>query len=73
MLEAHDVVAESSGRGALDRIAASDRYDVILCDLVMPWMPGMDLHDELTKADPLSAAAMIFLTGATFTPDAQRF
>jgi PAS domain S-box-containing protein len=73
VLAAHDVVAESSGRGALDRLAAGDRYDAILCDLVMPWMPGMDLHDELTKLDSASAAAMIFLTSGKLAPDAQRF
>jgi PAS domain S-box-containing protein len=73
VLSAHEVVAEASGRGALDRLAAGERYDVILCDLAMPGMSGMDVHQELTKVDPSSAARMIFLTGGVFTPAAQRF
>ena len=37
----HEVVTLSDGREALRRIAAGERFDVILCDLMMPEMSGM--------------------------------
>ncbi|HKE14596.1 MAG TPA: response regulator [Kofleriaceae bacterium] len=69
----HDVIALSSGREALDRVAAGERYDVILCDLMMPEMGGMDLHAGLLRAAPDQAGCMMFLTGGAFTPRARAF
>lgn len=67
-----DVVAVTSARDALDRIG-SDAFDVILCDLMMPQMTGMELHGVLANAAPHEAEKMIFMTGGTFTPNAQTF
>jgi CheY-like chemotaxis protein len=58
---------------ALQRIGAGDRYDVILCDLMMPQMTGMDLHAELCRSEPEQAGRMIFLTGGAFTPESRAF
>jgi C4-dicarboxylate-specific signal transduction histidine kinase/CheY-like chemotaxis protein len=69
----HDVVVLTSAGEARDRIVGGDRYDIILCDLMMPTMTGMDLHAELTALDPAQAARMILLTGGAFTPNARRF
>jgi CheY-like chemotaxis protein len=46
---------------------------VILCDLMMPDMTGMDLHAELARKLPEQATRMIFLTGGAFTPRAREF
>jgi PAS domain S-box-containing protein len=69
----HDVFLESSGRSAIGRIAAGDRFDVILCDLMMPEVTGMDLHGEVSKLDPRLASDMVFMSGGAFTPDARAF
>jgi PAS domain S-box-containing protein len=69
----HDVVATESARAALALCAGGERFDVILCDLMMPEMTGMDLYRELARLDPAQASRMIFLTGGAFTPNAQRF
>jgi CheY-like chemotaxis protein len=47
--------------------------DVILCDLMMPDLTGMDLHAELTATAPEVARRMVFLTGGAFTPAARAF
>ena len=73
LLSRHEVVAVQSGRAALADLAAGNCYDVILCDLMMPEMSGMEVHAELMGSDPGQAARMIFLTGGGFTPAAQRF
>ena len=69
----HDVVAVSSGRAALDLVARGERFDVILCDLMMPEITGMDLSERLAREAPDLARAMVFMTGGAFTPRAREF
>ncbi len=69
----HDVVALTHATEALARIHAGESFDVILCDLMMPDMTGMELHAELAKIDPARANGIIFLTGGAFTPAARAF
>ena len=69
----NEVVQAGGGREALERLSSGEKFDAILCDLMMPEMTGMDLHAELCRIAPGEAAAMIFLTGGTFTPEAQAF
>jgi CheY-like chemotaxis protein len=69
----HDVTALTSARDALDRIDRGERYDVVLCDLMMPDMTGMEFFDALLAKDPRLARATVFLTGGAFTPRAQEF
>jgi signal transduction histidine kinase len=69
----HDVVAITSAKEALARIEAGEHFDVILCDLLMPEITGMDLHAKLLRVQSEQAARMVFLTGGAFTPRAQAF
>ncbi len=69
----HAVIACNSAMDALVAIRADPRFDVILCDLMMPQMTGMDLHAELLRSLPDQAARMVFLTGGAFTPRARGF
>lgn len=69
----HDVVTIERAGEALERIGAGERFDVILCDLMMPQMTGMDLHAELSRVAPEQAGRMVFLTGGAFTTRARTF
>jgi len=69
----HDVVALTSASDAFERLSAGERFDLILCDLMMPGMTGMDLHEGLAMVSPANAAKMVFLTGGAFTARAQAF
>jgi PAS domain S-box-containing protein len=64
----HDVVALTDAAEAVRRIAGGERFDVILCDLMMPTVTGLDLHTELATIAPDQAAAIVFITGGVFTP-----
>ncbi len=70
---AHDVTVCNSAEDALAKIVAGARYDVILCDLMMPTMTGMELHDELLRVAPEQVSRMIFVTGGAFTQRAREF
>jgi PAS domain S-box-containing protein len=70
----HDVTTAASAREALDRIRGSgERFDLLLCDLMMPEMTGIDLFEELRRTAPEQAERMVFLSGGAFTARAQAF
>jgi CheY-like chemotaxis protein len=63
----------SDPKKALALCAGGEMFDLILCDLMMPEMTGMDLHRELTLVASEQANRMIFLTGGAFTSKARQF
>lgn len=69
----HDVVTCVAAKDALALIGSGEVFDVILCDLMMPVMTGMDLHHELSRVAPAQASKMVFMTGGAFTASASRF
>ncbi len=69
----HDVVSVTRAEEALARINAGDRFDVILSDLMMPHMTGMELHAQLLALAPDQAQRVVFLTGGAFAAPAQEY
>ncbi len=67
------VVSELDGRRALNRLKDDRDFDVVVCDLMMPEMSGIELFDEIRRLSPRLARRVIFLTGGAFTPDASAF
>ncbi len=69
----HDVVVVQSGEAALSAVDSPRQFDVILCDLMMPAMTGMELHHALCRSHPALAERMVFITGGAFTEAAENF
>jgi signal transduction histidine kinase len=69
----HDVTAVTSAKEAFQLLSRGEPFELILCDLMMPEMSGMDLHAEVAKLDPDRAEKFVFMTGGTFTEKASRF
>ncbi len=69
----HDVVALHDARQALELLAADPTIDVVLCDLMMPELSGMDFHAKLSEAAPDVARRVIFVTGGAFSSRAAQF
>ncbi|MBI2393930.1 MAG: response regulator [Deltaproteobacteria bacterium] len=69
----HEVVTVARAEEALERLVAGEHFDVIICDLMMPHMTGMDLHAELSRSLPETARRLVFMTGGAFTTNAREF
>jgi PAS domain S-box-containing protein len=73
ILSGHQVVLAGSGREALAILTEDQHFDVVFCDLMMPDLTGMDVHQALLgKRSPL-AEQMVFMTGGAFTDGARAF
>jgi CheY-like chemotaxis protein/anti-sigma regulatory factor (Ser/Thr protein kinase) len=69
----HDVEVLLDAREALTRLRDGASHDVILCDLMMPEMTGIQFHEELSRIAPEQARRVIFMTGGAFTQSARDF
>lgn len=65
MLRNHAVECVAGAREALARIEAGNDYDVILCDIVMPGMTGLDLYEALLLEHAEVARRLVFVTAGT--------
>ncbi len=72
ILKHHDVVMQSA-IDALTCIRAGEHVDLIICDVMMPELTGMDVHAELARSAPALLDRIIFATGGTFTSSARNF
>ncbi|MEO6602117.1 MAG: ATP-binding protein [Polyangiaceae bacterium] len=73
LLVGHVVVSASSGKAALAILERDRAFDLILCDLMMPGVTGMDVHQWLVSRDPALAAKVVFITGGAFGPTAAAY
>lgn len=69
----HDVATVTGGAEALRLLKASEPFDVILCDLMMPDVSGMALYNDLAQTAPDLTKRIIFMTGGIFTSAARAF
>ncbi|HVR61236.1 MAG TPA: ATP-binding protein [Polyangia bacterium] len=73
LVEEYRITGLTDAREAVARLRKGERFDAILCDLMMPELSGMDLYDEVARVAPAEAERMIFITGGAFTPRAREF
>ena len=71
-LGGHEVDVVRSGAEALRKLESSG-YDMVLCDLMMPGMSGMQLFARIQRSWPSLAKRVVFMTGGAFTPETQAF
>jgi signal transduction histidine kinase/ActR/RegA family two-component response regulator len=74
MLKQHEVEVATSGRDALKRLAENGtNYDLVLCDLMMPDVTGMDVYEEVERLYPSLASKFVFISGGGITERSRKF
>jgi two-component system, cell cycle sensor histidine kinase and response regulator CckA len=71
--ENHDVICTESAREALTLIESGQRFDVILSDLMMPTMTGMEFYEILLTQSPDVARRVVFISGGAITAKVDAF
>jgi CheY-like chemotaxis protein len=63
LLRDHEVVVVASGKEAQTLLASDRAFDLILCDVMMPEMSGVELHQWLSARSTVLANRVVFITG----------
>jgi two-component system NtrC family sensor kinase len=70
----HCVELAPTAREAQQRLVEhGEDFDVIFCDLMMPDLTGMELHDIVARKRPELLSRMVFMSAGAFTPRAMEF
>ena len=69
----HEVEVLAAGDQALARLRADPVVDLVLCDLMMPGLTGMDVWETIRREHPALAERFVFITGGAFTERARDF
>jgi CheY-like chemotaxis protein len=68
----HEVAVAHSGADAILMCERTD-FDLVLCDLMMPGLSGIDVFETVRARRPELAERFVFMTGGAFTPKARGF
>lgn len=71
--ESHDVVTAIGGAEAINLLARDQRFDLIICDLQMPNVDGVAVHDALRSSAPDLVERFVVMSGGAVTPRARTF
>lgn len=58
-----EVAIELDPAAALERVGRGERFDLVLCDVMMPGMSGPELFERVVACAPELAAAFVFASG----------
>ncbi|MEZ4319072.1 MAG: response regulator [Myxococcota bacterium] len=71
-LRTHEVSVAANGDEALRKIKG-ESWDLVLCDLMMPGMTGIELHEKLSAEKNPVVKRIVFMTAGGFTSQVRRF
>jgi CheY-like chemotaxis protein len=72
--EQYQVVVLTAGSEAIELLVAGKAdFDLILCDLTMPDITGMDVYTRSVEARAELRDRFVFMTGGTFSPRTRDF
>lgn len=69
----HDVEIVATGQAALDRLRREPTFDLVLCDMMLPDISGMDVYEQARAIENGSHERFVFMTGGSFSPKVFKF
>ena len=69
----HEVVTAYGGGAALELLARDRDFDLVVCDLQMPGVDGIAVHEALESAEPVLASKLVMMSGGAVTARAREF
>jgi signal transduction histidine kinase len=73
LADEHEVTTVGGGHQALELLARDAGFDLILCDLMMPEMNGMELHRQVVARSPDLGRRFVFISGGALGPEITGF
>lgn len=70
--EGYEVETVTNASDALDRLYSQD-YDLVLLDIKMPGMSGVELFKNMQETNPALAKKVVFITGDVMGSDTNGF
>lgn len=71
-LRDHAVTLVHDGAAGLDQMR-SQRFDLVICDLMMPQMTGMEVFQRVSSDIPSQLSRLVFMTGGAFSDAGHMF
>ena len=68
LMGTHEVVLAHAGEEAIDILVRDTDFDIVLCDVMMPGITGVDLYEWLEAHCPALTRRVVFISGGVFTP-----
>lgn len=72
VLSSHEVRVAHTGNEGLEHVR-QHAFDIILCDLAMPGMSGIEFYRAVRELSPSVADRVVFMTGGAFTAEGHEF
>jgi CheY-like chemotaxis protein len=70
----HDVVVLTSAADALQLLGQGERFDLILCDLMLPGVTGAEFYEHVDLIAPTpTRSRIVFITGGAYTDASRTF
>jgi len=69
----HEIIGFVDATAALEYLQQDNAFDVVICDIMMPNMSGIEFFGELKKSEPPLAQRTLFMTGGAFTLPTRQF
>ncbi len=68
----YDVVMANNGREAIEKLESGVRPDLILLDIVMPYMDGFDVLEAINRREEWKSIPIVLLTNLSQKEDVDR-
>ena len=73
VLRKHDVVEAASGQAGLEALREHGPFDVVLCDVRMPEVTGIDVERVLSEECPELLSRVLYMSGGGYEAELQEF